>query len=288
MTELVLGVEHAFLPEFVAGLNLTWRDTEDIGDFQPLFEDLTTGGVRTAGADEYLFDGRLVGELPDGSRYAYDTFAANPNLSSTGGIFWTTGSRSIQGLAGAITFTKRLSNRWMARGFVNYVFEDDWSIPPSYFDNNDPNRQAGAIDGQPLTFATGQSNWQWNLNGMYQVAPERRWGFNVAANLTGRQGYPIRYNRPTVGSDGTRRFIQVVEDLGDFRYDDIFLADLRLEKEFAASGNTSLTFSIDAFNVFNDGTVLDRITNVNATTVNWVESTVSPRVFRLGVRLNWR
>jgi hypothetical protein len=28
---------------------------------------------------------------------------------------------------------------------------------------------------------------------MYQVAPDRPWGFNLAGNLTGRQGYPIPY-----------------------------------------------------------------------------------------------
>ncbi|MGB5817064.1 MAG: hypothetical protein WBG93_18580, partial [Thermoanaerobaculia bacterium] len=56
----------------------------------------------------------------------------------------------------------------------------------------------GREDGQAfvvrdvITRAGGwlQSDWQWNVNGMYQVAPDRGWGFNVAANLTGRQGYP--------------------------------------------------------------------------------------------------
>ena len=36
-----------------------------------------------------------------------------------------------------------------------------------------------------------QSSWSWNLNGMFQVAPDRPWGFNVAANLHGREGYPL-------------------------------------------------------------------------------------------------
>lgn len=70
--------------------------------------------------------------------------------------------------------------------------------------------------------------------------------------------------------------------------EDIFVADLRLEKEFAASGSTSLTFSIDAFNIFNEGYVLDRIRNLNSPIANWVRETLSPRVYRLGVRLNWR
>ena len=80
----------------------------------------------------------------------------------------------------------------------------------------------------------------------------------------------------------------VVEKVDSFRYDDVFVADLRLDKEFAATGNTSLTFSIDAFNVFNDGTVLSRRTNLGSGTADWVTGAVSPRVYRLGVRLNWR
>ncbi len=175
----------------------------------------------------------------------------------------------------------------MARGFVNYIFKEEWSVPSSYFDDNDPNRTgADVIDGS----STGRwnSKWQWNLNGMYQVAPERAWGFNVAANLTGRQGYPLDYYRNKFGSDGIGRAIMVVDEVDSFRYDDVFVADLRLDKEFAASGNTSLTFSIDAFNVFNDGSVTSRTTNLGSGSADWVRATVSPRVYRLGVRINWR
>ena len=80
----------------------------------------------------------------------------------------------------------------------------------------------------------------------------------------------------------------VVEDVDDFRYDDVFVADLRLEKEFAATGNLGLTFSIDAFNIFNEGYVLSRNTNLNSGSADWVNATLSPRIYRLGVRINWR
>ena len=123
---------------------------------------------------------------------------------------------------------------------------------------------------------------------MYQIAPERFWGFNIAANLTGRQGYPIPYYRQVFGEEKVIRLIGVADSITDFRYDDIFVADVRLEKEFAASGNTSLTFSIDGFNIFNDGTVVSRINNMNSPINQWVLRTVLPRVWRLGVRLNWR
>ncbi|MEJ2085155.1 MAG: carboxypeptidase regulatory-like domain-containing protein [Acidobacteriota bacterium] len=291
LTELVVGAEHAFLPEFVVGASLTWRRNDRIHDRQPLFEDSANGEIRTANADEYLFGDTVSGNLPDGTPYEWDTFALPDNLRSTSGSFLTNGDRRADAMSAALTLTKRLSNRWMARGFINYIFKEEWSVPASYFDHNDPNRTgADVIDGGPFGGPLGglNSRWQWNLNGMYQVAPERAWGFNVAANLTGRQGFQQTYTRTVRGEDGIRRTIMVVDSVDDYRLEDIFVADLRLEKEFAASGSTSLTFSIDAFNIFNQGYVLDRVPNLDSRFPDWVLGTLSPRVYRLGVRLNWR
>jgi hypothetical protein len=187
----------------------------------------------------------------------------------------------------------------MLRGYLNYLFQEEWSVPATFFDHNDPNRvvprwgPGSNVDGETFVGPGSigswlQSTWQWNLNGMYQVAPDRPWGFNVAANLYGREGYPILYFRPVGGRDGIGRSILVVDEVTQFRHPDIFTADLRLEKEFAATGNTSLTFSVDGFNVFNNGEVLRRVENLAAGTANWVLETVSPRIWRLGVRLSWR
>ena len=111
---------------------------------------------------------------------------------------------------------------------------------------------------------------------------------NIAANLYGRDGYPIPYYRPVGGRDGIGRSILAVDEVTQFRHPDIFTADLRLEKEFRATGNTSLTFSLDGFNIFNNGEVLRRAENLAAGNANWILETVSPRIWRLGVRLNWR
>ena len=123
---------------------------------------------------------------------------------------------------------------------------------------------------------------------MYQVAPDRPWGFNVAGNLGGRQGTPNGYSRQVAGLDGIRRLISVEENLGDFRNDDVTTVDVRLEKEFSATGSMRLTFSVDGFNILNSGVVLDRYWDLGAGNGDWVFSTVSPRIWRLGVRLNWR
>jgi len=289
--ELILGVEHAFLPELVAGLKVTWRNITNMQENQDLFRSETTGEVTTIPATEYVPDRVVSGLLPDGTAYAVQTWAADPaRWTYSGGDFFTDGNREVNYLGASLTVTKRLANQWMMRGFVNYNFDESWAVPNSYFENNDPNRfLQGAVDGQ--IFAPGgslQSDWQWNLNGMYQVAPDRPWGFNVAGNLSGRQGAPIGYTRWIAGVDGIVREISVEENLGDFRFDNVASADLRLEKEFATNGSLGLTFSIDGFNILNAGTVLDRYRNLGAGNANWVFESISPRIWRLGVRLSWR
>ena len=298
VTEVILGVEHSFRPELVASLNLTWRRREGIQDYRHLFTDLDSGAVRTAGADEYVPDRVVSGTLPDGNPYSAQTFAADPaGLNSTGGKLLTGGEREVEYFGTSLTLTKRLTNQWMLRGFVNYNFKEEWIVPKSHFANNDPNRRrpwwenGSVVDGETFVSSTGawlHSTWQWNLNGMYQVAPDRPWGFNIAANLYGREGYPIPYFQRVGGLDGIVRQILVVEDITDFRYEDVFTTDLRLEKEFRATGNTSLTFSLDGFNIFNEGYVMRRYENVAAGNANWVRETLSPRIWRLGIRLNWR
>ena len=163
-------------------------------------------------------------------------------------------------------------------------------MPSSFFDNNDPNRfLQGHVDGQIwASFGAVQSAWQWNLNGMYQIAPDRPWGFNVAGNLGGREGTPNGYVRWVAGLDGVTREISVEENLGDYRNDDVTTVDVRLEKEFRANGSLGLIFSIDGFNILNAGTVLDRYWDLGRGNGGWVTNTISPRIWRLGVRLNWR
>ncbi len=309
--ELILGAEHAFLPEFVVSGTLTWRKVTDVQDFQRLFTPLGNDNAtpQTIPASEYITDPTpLVITIPGiggpAATESYTTYSADPSKwNYTGGQLFTNGDREIDYLGATIGFTKRLANQWMMRGYVQYNFDESWSVPGSYFNNNDPNRvlpgvaSGAVIDGSTYVIqSTGsgrdeswlQSEWGWNLNGMYQVAPDRPWGFNVAANMTGRQGYPIPYYRNRTGLDGISRSIQAAQNIDDYRMDDLFSMDMRLEKEFRTAGNLGLTFSIDAFNIFNNGVVLDRNRNTTSGNVGWISTSLAPRVFRLGVRLNWR
>ncbi len=300
-SEIVLGVEHSFLPEFVVGANATWRTTDDILEFRDFIRPVTSSEQpgRVATLNDYVAGDPQTGTLPNGRSYNVPTFALRPDYETVGD-FLTNGSRSITYQGFGINFVKRLANQWMLRGYANWS-NQEWDIPADYYTTADPNpaELGGDVDGGLFVVQSAgsgafqhvilQSSWSWNLNGMYQVAPDRPWGFNIAANLYGREGYPLPYMHEFADTgDGISRNIRVVNEVDEVRVPDIFTTDLRLEKEFAATGNLGFTFSIDAFNIFNENTVLQRERDLTSGQADWLRETLSPRIYRLGVRLNWR
>jgi hypothetical protein len=125
------------------------------------------------------------------------------------------------------------------------------------------------------------------VNGLYQIAPDRPWGFNLAGNLTGREGYPVPYYRrvPRNGITGQAN-VQVAES-DEFRNDDINVFDARVEKEFTFS-DFGLTLGVDVFNVLNENFVLQRRHLLGNAVTDHVTEVLSPRIFRIGARLSFR
>ena len=304
-TEFTANVEHAFLPEFVAGLSFTWRNVDDILEERSFLRDPITGATRTITRNDYVADGFLTGTINNrnagGPSFNYNVpvFALTEDFDFTGGSLLLNGSRQREYVGGAVTFTKRLANRWMLRGYVNFG-EAEWDIDQEYINNSNPNFSTGGGDRDGdlyLTRSTGsgkgerflQSSWSANLNGLYQVAPDKPWGFNISAALQAREGYPIPYFFDGFGtSDGQSRDIGILTDLDQFRLEDLVTADIRIEKEFALTSAVNFTFGLDAFNITNEGTELSRIREVNLSRAFFLNDNVSPRIYRLGVRLGWK
>jgi len=90
-----------------------------------------------------------------------------------------------------------------------------------------------------------------------------------------------------------------VEPVGTYRSDDIWLADLRLQKQFKVGEHIKLDAFFDAFNLFNTSAnqTQDNVTGVKTATVNGVSSTyqrflattgvIPPRVGRAGLRFTF-
>ena len=304
-SELVAGVEHSLLPEFVVGASYTYRLTEDILEardrVRPVTSDDQFGRVSTAA--DFVEDGTTSAVLPDGSVASTPTFSLRPSLETTGFAHRLNGSREIEYHGMTLTFNKRLANRWALRGFVNFG-EGEWNVPRDYTANNDPNDSIATntnngedSDGAVYYVQAGgsksdtymHSKWQWNLTGIYQVAPDRPWGFNLSANLYGRDGSLIPYNNSVSGGDGLQRTTSLLgADIDRFSNDDVTTLDMRVEKTFAATSNVNFTFGIDLFNALNEATVLSREPALTSGRADNVQDLISPRIWKLGVRVSWK
>ena len=291
--ELLVGVEHALLPEFVISASGLYRVVSDITELQLLVRE--NGVVRRAEPGDYV-------ERTSAGGLQY--FARRPGVTSGGGSILTNGDREQQALGLTLAATKRLSNRWMARGHIQYT-DWTWDVPNSYFDHVDPTNLGNAVggiasgdrDGEVVAERSGgsgskggiwlNSEWSASLTGLYQVAPEQPWGFNVGAALNARQGYPNPLYTDIRGTDNVTRAVQVSPRIDSDRNDDVFTADLRVDKEFTFS-DVGLSVGLDVFNLFNENTVLQRERNQGGSNANFITETISPRILRVGARLSFR
>jgi hypothetical protein len=288
--ELLFSVEHALLPEFVVGLNFTYRQITGILENELLVFDCGVGNegcsynasnINNPGRRHQRSDYvRVVNTpavpataprlTPNGEPYDLVWYQLRPGVESRGGNFLENGDREQEYLGASLTFNKRLANRWMLRG--NFTFSDwEWSKVPDSEIEDQTAFLGGGFEGSPVMQGSGlgsgpkgavyiNSAWSYSLNGLYQIAPDRPWGVNAALSLTGREGYPLPYFErinPGVraGIPGFTR-IQVVDN-DEIRLDDIHILDARLEKELTFS-DFGVTLGVDVFNVLNQNYVQQR------------------------------
>jgi len=215
-----------------------------------------------------------------------------------------------------ITATKRLSNRWMARAFFAYNdWKQNWSGQPlasnwdmgsnqiatviTGIDGDPTNTQGGtADDGGQVGYPSagsgakddiwlGTSNWQANINFLYQLPK----GYSVSTNIQGRQGYAVPYydHVTVVDPDGISQTKQVqIGAMDGQRYDDLFLMDVKLAKTFRFESNTAVELSFEVFNLFDQDTILQTGRRVDsASQFLRVREVLSPRIMRFGATVTF-
>jgi hypothetical protein len=342
--EILLSVEHALRPEFVVGLNLTLRNVSNMAQAERLvycapgesgcFVNEFGDAVRVNRRSDWTQAGSINQTRPDGSLVSQPFFGliADPRLvgvsgSDTGGGYLFNGDIEQDYTGVSVTFNKRLANRWMLRG--NFTWSDwEWDVPASAV--IDPNTYLGGLgslgvgggsadDGDSVLQGSGtgsgakgaiyiNSEWSYDITGLYQIAPDRPWGFNVSGHVYGREGYPIPYFQRAscvtmnITNCGGNVIGVAVAGPDEFRNDDIHLVDVRLEKDFQV-GELNFTVLGEVFNIFNEATALQKqhrldspgsvaqIGGGETLRVNgsdFVTEVISPRVFRLGARFNFR
>jgi hypothetical protein len=298
--EFLAGIDHELFPAFAVGVVYTYRKfTDQIFRYR-------TGLTR----DDYVLATTINGTLPDGTAYSEPVYGINPDIPRPPGWTYTNRDDYDQTYHGVdLVLTKRLANRWMARGSFTYNWNKQHVGTGGCVDptNVVPGQTGDA--GSPQTGYTAQtcadnvfvgfrstgsgdkgsvflsSQWQFYLNAMYQLPL----GFNIAGAFFGRQGYPINwYQRVSVANTETRDV--AVSDLDDQRYDNVYDLDLRLEKVVPITQSANVTISADVFNVTNEDTVLQRFNRLGISgaavgNTNEIKEIQSPRVWRFGLRL---
>jgi Carboxypeptidase regulatory-like domain len=329
--EVLASVEHSILPELVVGLNLTYRHLSNLIPWQGLGNGATgdllvydvpitaacpsgcafdpstlTGSVgRPATAADYYPITTTV-TLPNGQQSSLTYWMLKPGVVTHDGTY-ITNSNQVQNYEGAsLTFNKRLSNHWMMRG--NFTVSNWTAGGDNGLANPTDFLGSGNVNGdQIVTNSAGSgakayvfisSKYSYNLNGMYQVASDRPWGFNLAGNWTGHQGYAMPYfiNTGSLSTPNPTNSLQfpgdTVENITIGRPDAQRLPwlndfDARIEKEFSFQ-DFGLTLSVDCFNLFNSSTVLQQVSRAEIASSGDIYEILSPRIYRFGVRLSFR
>ena len=112
----------------------------------------------------------------------------------------------------------------------------------------------GAVNSGSFSNVYINSKWAFNVSGLYQLPLN----FNVAANLYGRQGYPLPYYVQVNPGDSLGARNVLVGNPDKNRNSDLYELDMRLEKVVPLFQKADLTFSLDVFNVMNSNTVLQK------------------------------
>jgi hypothetical protein len=300
--EVLLGVEHALRPNFVVGLRAHWRNLSGlvekerlVFDGDPYSEENLKHVGRLHRRDDYVPAGSRTLTAPDGRQYTTTWYELRDGVDSRGGLHLENGDREQNFQGVFLTAEKRLSEGWMLRG--NAGWQDwRWDIPDA--ENEDPtDRAAGGVrDDSPVLSGRAlgsqayylNSRWSYSVTGLVQVARNRKWGFDLAGILGGREGFPIQYSvRLFLPSQPGQTNVPLGTEVGEYRYPDTHMLDLRLAKSFNLKP-TDLTLSLDCFNALNEGYVTQRAYALGNATGNWVTETMGPRTFRVGARLSLR
>ena len=293
--EFLAGIDHELFPAFAVGVAYTYRKFNDL-----LFRS-RTGLTR----DDYEQYTTVTGTLPDGTPYSTPVYRIREGIATPPGYVYTNREGYDQTYHGIdLTLTKRLANRWMARGSFTYNWNKQHAgrgacvdptnvVPGQSLNLGDPQTAYSAqtcADNVVAGFrSTGSgakdsvflsSKWQFYVNAMYQLPL----GFNVAGSFFGRQGYPINWFLRTGGPDDELRDV-AVSSLDDQRYDNVYELDARIEKVVAITQSANLTISADLFNVTNEDTILQRFNRLERSNTGQIKEIQSPRVWRFGLRL---
>ncbi len=310
--EIIAGIDHELAPNFAAGLAYIWRNNADFSYF-PHLAGQCDPNEPTVETCAIIAPGQyILGAPVTSGGYTVRAYSPPSDLVSAGdgGRIMTTQPGYSQNFNGIdATLTKRLSNKWMGRvAFSWNLFKQKYDkgvIPVNgvWGKNAQGSGSAAGSQGSPTptdhnsltddivgyqstgsgpqTFYTSPK-WQIYANGLVQLP----WDLDLSAALFGRQGQiePL-YINVKAGGDGTLKVL-ATPSLDSTRYSTVWDFDMRLAKNVKIRAAT-LTFSAEAFNIFNSNTTLQAGRAVNSSTYGQIQEIMSPRILRFGARVSF-
>ena len=293
--ELLFGVERELARNFGLSANVTWRQLTNFN------------WTQTAGVDgtTYTQVGTFSGTADGLGDFSVPLHAVNPDAvpADEGALFEHRDGYSQRYLGFELSATKRMADRWMLRaGFSANRHTEHFSGPEAMADPTPtlplasqplagPNQDGGPVVTQ--TSGSGKGNvfmvlprYQFILTGAYQA----RWDVNLGVNYVMREGYALPYYHASADDTGdalaSAKNILLFPDVDRFRLPNVHSFDARVSKMFAVD-RLNLHVDFDAFNLFNTSTILVRQIDRSATAFNAPREIMNPRIFRLGVRVQF-
>ncbi len=306
--ELVAGIDRELHPSFAAGLAYTYRHISDL-PYRPRLGGVcgdppTSSSCRIVEPNEYT-----RGDAITGGGYTVFPYLPDSDLVDAGG-----GGRLLTNQAGYVqnfngfelTLTKRLANKWMGRVAFSYnLFKQSYDTPipvqggagvqgrasPGNADGNPTPTEVNSLTSDFVSAKSGGSGratfyttprWQIYANALVQLPL----GLELSGAVFGREGQALpQYIIGSGGRDGNLNILATTA-IDARRYDDVWDVDLRLAKVVRA-GPAAITFSAEAFNIFNSGTVLQVFRRVDSTSFDRIDEILSPRILRFGARVSF-
>ena len=270
--EFVAGIDHELMPDFAIGASYIWRRYHN---FQ--------GDYRNATPDSYspvTFTAACGNSLCAQSSYTA-TYFQRPTALPTGTVLRNNEfSRDYNGIE--VTARKRFNNKWlMNSSFTLNSTVLDYPTVTDFSTSSDPTNfeftngaDSGGLNGP---------RWTAKLSGMYALP----WNMSIAAFYNLRDG--LQFNRTILSPNRTGALGTVsvlVNQQGTEHYPTFSQLDLHWDKSLRF-GPRRIQFNVDGFNLTNAATVLARQTRQNFAQANYVTSILAPRIFRIGLKVNF-
>ncbi len=180
-----------------------------------------------------------------------------------------------------LSANRRLNRGWSLNASYSYRWNRDNAN--SYFGQNLRVRQDVANPNDAINTEDGRyvfGLWTAKINGSYDA----RWGLRFTPAFRMQQGQPFARTFQATMNYGAQRFL--AEPFGAQQQDNIYLFDVRVEKNFRLGGSRSITGFVDGYN----------LTNSNAASnINWGSGStylqpttiIPPRLWRFGAKFDW-